>query len=282
MNNQSLAKGSANTYAHNLNQFLEFLDQNKITRTQVERYIQKLQQEEKKDRYIALQLTIIRRYAKYIWEEDQLSEKEYKKIYGYKVKLDPGEDNRRALTSDEEERGYQLIVNPILRMLYWTGLHYGLRRSEYINLQLKDVDLKKRLLTIKKSKGNKTRRIKILKTHVSTWDQWFKTRAAYQLNHDHVFFTDRGKAGTRTLERYFNKISELIHNKPFKGQSETERITSHTLRYTFAVKCWRGGMDLLVLSKILGHTSLTTTQKYLRVTEEEILEKYEEQASRVL
>ncbi|MFX0171072.1 MAG: tyrosine-type recombinase/integrase [Candidatus Hodarchaeota archaeon] len=282
INTQSLANGSANTYAHNLSMFLDFLGEKKFTRSQVARYIKTLQGNKKKDRYIALQLTVIRRYAKYLWEEDRLQEKEYKKINGYKVKLDLGEDNRRVLTPEEEKLGYQLIANPILRMLYWTGLHYGLRRSEYINLQLNDVDLKKRILIIKKSKGNKTRRVKILKTHVSTWNQWFKTRAAYQLNHEHVFFTDRGKAGTRTLERYFNKISELIHNKPFKGQSETERITSHTLRYTFAVKCWRGGMDLLVLSKILGHTSLTTTQKYLRVAEEEILEKYEEQASRIL
>jgi integrase/recombinase XerD len=205
-----------------------------------------------------------------------MNQKEYKKISGYKVRLDPGEDNRRALTPEEVEKGNKIIANPLLKMLFWTGLHYGLRRSEYSNLKMEDTDLEKRILSIKHSKGNKTRRIKILKTHVPIWREWFKTRQAYSVTHDHVFFTDRGKAGTRTLERYFNKISDQL-----LGNGKRE-ITSHTLRYTYAVKCWRSGMDLLVLSKVLGHASLTTTQLYLRVTEQEILDKYEEQASRFL
>ena len=157
-------------------------------------------------------------------------------------------------------------------MMFWTGLHYGLRRQEYINLKLNEVDLKNRVLTIRLSKGQKTRKITILKNHVPVWQKWFQTREAYSLIHDYVFFTERGKAGTRTLERYFTKIADIIEVK----------LTSHTLRYTFAVKCWRAGMDLLVLSKILGHSSLTTTQTYLRVTEEEILQKYEHQASNIL
>ena len=275
-NSQNLAEGSIRTYSFALTNFLRFLQKNSLTRKQVAIYIKKIQDEGLSEKTIARRLTTIRCFARYLWEEDLLSEKEYKKINGYKVRLDPGEDDRRALTSEEEERGYQVIVNPLLRMLYWTGLNYGLRRSEYINLKLHDMNLNNRTLTIRHSKGNKTRRIKILKTHVPIWQQWFKTREAYQLNHDYVFFTDRGKAGTRTLERYFNKISEIL-----LGEGNKE-FTSHALRYTFAVKCWRSGMDLLILSKILGHASLRTTQTYLRVTENEILKKYEEQASRIL
>ncbi len=75
------------------------------------------------------------------------------------------------------------------------------------------------------------------------------------------------------LLRLFKKIGEKI------GVPE---LTSHTLRYAHAVKCWRGGIDLLVLSKILGHADLKVTMDYLRVTEQELLEKYEEQASKVL
>ncbi len=275
-NSQNLAEGSIKTYSYALNNFLKFLGKESFTRRQVAMYIKKTKNKGLSEKTISRRLTTIKCFSRYLWEEDLLSEKEYKKIRGFKVKLDPGEDDRRALTPEEEECGYQTIANPILRMLFWTGLHYGLRRSEFINLKLQDVDLKNRILTIRHSKGNKTRRIKILKTHIPTWQQWFTTREAYQLNHDFVFFTDRGKAGTRTLERYFNKISERILGK---GNKE---VTSHTLRYTFAVKCWRSGMDLLILSKILGHASLQTTQLYLRVTEQEILAKYEEQASRVL
>lgn len=274
-NSQNLSEGSVKTYNYNLADFFKWLGKRKLTRTNLANYIRKLQDKDGlKGNTVNSRLISVRCFARWLWEEDKLPEKEYRKINGYKIKLDLGEDNRRALTPEEEEKGYKLLANPIFKMLFWTGLHYGLRRSEYINLELHDVDLENRILTIRQSKGNKTRRITILKTHVNTWVNWFKTREAYSLDHDHVFFTDRGKAGTRSLERYFNKLSDVV-----LGSRE---ITSHTLRYTFAVKCWRSGMDLLVLSKILGHTSLTTTQTYLRVTEKEILDKYEEQASRVL
>ncbi|MHA2174190.1 MAG: tyrosine-type recombinase/integrase [Candidatus Hodarchaeales archaeon] len=278
---QNLSEGSISTYTYNLQLFFGYLGNRPFNRTNVSRYVKQIKNQGLKEKTITNRVNTIKSFSKWLWEEDRLPEKEFKKIRGIKVKTDPGQDNRRALTPEEEDLGFEIIANPLLRMMFWTGLHYGLRLSEYINLKLNDVDLKKRILTIKQSKGNKTRRIKILKTQTDTWRQWFKTREAYSLAHEYVFFTDRGKAGTRTLERYFNKISEMIIGKPFKDQTEIERITSHTLRYTFAVKCWRSGLDILVLSKILGHTNLTTTQTYLRVIEEEILDKYEQQASRI-
>ncbi|MHA2248035.1 MAG: tyrosine-type recombinase/integrase [Candidatus Hodarchaeales archaeon] len=273
-NSQSLAERSVQQYSHNLKLFIRYLGNKKLTRTNVANYIKKLQQDGLNGKTIVNRLVTIKRFAKWLWEEDKITQKEYKKIYGYKVKLDLGESNRRVLTPEEEEKGYKRLANPLLKMMFWTGLRYGLRRSEYINLKIDDVDLDKRIVIIRKSKGNKTRRIGILKTHVPIWQQWFKTREAYQVDHDHIFFTDRGKAGTRSFDRYFNKLSEQV-----LGNKE---ITSHTLRYTYAVKCWRSGMDLVVLSKMLGHANLTTTQIYLRIDEEEILEKYKEQASRVL
>lgn len=43
----------------------------------------------------------------------------------------------------------------------------------------------------------------------------------------------------------------------------TERITSHRLRHTFAMTSLRGGMDIVMLSRLLGHRSLTSTVRYV-------------------
>jgi len=43
----------------------------------------------------------------------------------------------------------------------------------------------------------------------------------------------------------------------------TEHVTSHRLRHTFAMTCLRGGMDLVTLSKLMGHRCLTSTARYL-------------------
>lgn len=267
-----LAASSSREYTYILKNFLAFLGKKKITRQNVVGYKNKCIKEQRSARTISLRLIVIKGFAKYLWEEDLITEKEYKKISSIKFKLPVGEDNRQALTPEQETIGYKKIGNPLLRMMFWTGLHYGLRRQEYINLKLNEVDLKNQILTIRLSKGQKTRKIPILKSHIPIWKKWFQTREAYSLDHSFIFFTERGKAGKRTLEKYFTKIADIIDVK----------LTSHTLRYTFAVKCWRARMDLLVLSKILGHASLTTTQTYLRVTEEEIIKKYIEQASNVL
>lgn len=172
-----------------------------------------------------------------------------------------------------------------LVMLWWTGLHYGLRRKEYHKLKISEVDLENRVLFIRGSKGNKSRKIKTLKKDVVKWRWWFKERDIYPRTdeHDYVFISTRGEASKSTIGRYFREISEIIHEKPYSDQDrKTERITSHTLRYSFVVNCWRGGMDIFIISKICGHESTeTTVQKYLRVPEQEILEKFEKQADTI-
>jgi integrase len=88
----------------------------------------------------------------------------------------------------------------------------------------------------------------------------------YGVEHDRVFFnTKLGKLNS--LGHIFKKISEAseLHIYPYK------------LRYTHAVKLWRHGVNILVISKMLGHDIIDTTMRYLRVEEQENREEYLEQ-----
>lgn len=236
-------------------------------------YISKQTGKRLSNRTIINRLLTIKTFTNWLWEEDYITDKEYKKIKRYKNKeIEPteGEDNRRALTETEILKGYQKVNDPLIRMLFWVGLNYGIRREEYTKLTFKDIDLKNRLLSVH-GKGNKIRRIKILEHHVKRWEDWLNKRNLYNINHDYVFFTSRGKASTKAIDRYFKKINHLVVDK---NKSD---LTSHSFRYTFAVNLWRKNVDLLVIQRLLGHVKLETTKRYLRVEDWEIQARYEEQ-----
>ncbi|MFX0058385.1 MAG: tyrosine-type recombinase/integrase [Candidatus Heimdallarchaeota archaeon] len=69
------------------------------------------------------------------------------------------------------------------------------------------------------------------------------------------------------------KLSKIqkLEKKQFKKK---HWFTSHHFRRTFATNLKRDGCDILYISKLLGHSSVRTTQLYLRVEEEETFDAY--------
>lgn len=56
--------------------------------------------------------------------------------------------------------------------------------------------------------------------------------------------------------------------------NKQRRVTTHTLRHGFAVNALKCGIDIRRLQKLLGHADISTTQKYLRVIDEDVKEAY--------
>ncbi|MFX0170802.1 MAG: tyrosine-type recombinase/integrase [Candidatus Hodarchaeota archaeon] len=292
------SKKTRDTYKIQTEVFLRWLGDNLFTRKNVAKYFDMIEGETKlklmkngkkkevpKYRPYSLKTkeNAIKNFAKYLWEEDILPEKEYKKIKSYQgIKIDKGDVPTRSLTTEEIQKGKSLIIDPQLQMIFWTGLSYGLRAQEYRNLTVDDLDLDKKVLTVKQSKGTKTRQIAIFDHHIPFWERWLRLREAWGVDHDYVFFTARGKIGHGTFIMYTKKISEIIISKKYLDQAIEERITSHTLRRTYATNLMKGGVDIFFISKMLGHEKIETTQRYIRYTDEEILSKYREQAAAVI
>jgi site-specific recombinase XerC len=230
----------------------------------------------------------IKGFAKWLWYRDKLSEKNHKAFDEYYPDLPKNEDTRRALKTREEKLILKKLGNQMFRMMFWVGINYGLRCSEFSTLIVQNIDLENQKLHVH-GKGNKYRRIGIPKGHIQTWQDWLTTREAYHLPHDHVFFSSNGKPTHRTIQRYFNKMSEQVY--PFSKDFSKDEIkqfkkdhwfTPHILRFTFATKLYLGGMPLLDISKALGHNSIRTTQMYLRIDEQKAHESYLDNAEKIL
>ena len=133
----------------------------------------------------------------------------------------------------------------------------GLRVSELLalnNQQMQDNYI------IIFGKGNKERIVPLLpeiKIKITEWIEW-----KYQnLNHnnDALFISRLGK---RLSPRYVQKLIEKLRHQLDLDKT----FTPHSLRHSFATQLLMNGVDLRTLQMMLGHSSLATTQHYLKVT----------------
>lgn len=132
-------------------------------------------------------------------------------------------------------------------------LDSGLRVSECLGLRRSDVDFDNLLLRVR-GKGNKQR---IVPMSVELRRSLFRYCTKHSAG-DFVFGTARGtRVSTRNFHRDLKLMCTRLH---ITGV----RCSPHTLRHTFAISYLRNGGNLFYLSKILGHTSVTTTEKYLQ------------------
>ena len=246
---------------------LEFIQQ--ITTDDINKYLAKLSLDNNdKPATIARKIASIKDFFNYICFKKKL------------VKINPtidletpsiGKRVPKYLTLDEsiallhsidgkfKERDYAIIT---------IFLNCGLRLSELISINLKDVS--NRTLKII-GKGNKEREIYLNEACVSAIDNYLKVRPHENLkDSDALFIT---KQGTRIS----NRMVELIVKKYITlAGLDPKKYSPHKLRHTAATLMHKyGNIDIRTLQQILGHSSVSTTQIYTHVDNEQVKESLE-------
>lgn len=144
----------------------------------------------------------------------------------------------------------------------------GLRVSELCNIKCNDVMFDFDIITII-GKRDKERTIPISPNLKKLLWKYFVERANYikenNYNNSHYFFV------TRTMGRMKRDNIEQIFLQVKKDYNITgKRFSAHTFRNTFAKTYLLNGGDVFTLQKMLGHSKITTTQKYIQLNDEEI------------
>ena len=157
----------------------------------------------------------------------------------------------------------------VLELLYGSGL----RVSELAALSLSDVDLRAREARVL-GKGKKERAVPVGEKCAEALVAYFEVRT--QLRHpktgDHdvhaVFLSARGRRlGVRAVQ-------DLVHKYGALGAGRAD-LHPHALRHTCATHLLDGGADLRAIQEFLGHSSLTTTQRYTHVSMEHLMKVYD-------
>jgi integrase/recombinase XerC len=151
----------------------------------------------------------------------------------------------------------------ILELLYSSGL----RVAEAAGLNLEDVNTKEGLVKVR-GKGKKERivplgskAVEAIKTYMVEKILLKKKNKALFLNKSGTPLSDRG------IRRIVVKYARLI--------GISGRIGPHTMRHTFASHLLQAGADLRVIQELLGHASLSTTQKYTHIDIAHLMDIYD-------
>lgn len=149
----------------------------------------------------------------------------------------------------------------------------GLRASELIDMDIKDIHLERKQILIH-GKGSKDRYVPLHQTLVDDLKHYLTYTRPILLSKGPKTFEHRvfiNYKGTPLTVRGL----QLILKKIISDSGETYKIHPHMLRHAFATTLLNHGADLRVVQELLGHAHLKSTQIYTHVSSEKIRESYQ-------
>ena len=270
-------KSSDNTiqaYKRDLNFFFEYLNKNKIEYLNVEyddiqKYIEELNNEGRKAASISRRFATLRSFYGYL-----LKKKLIKSIPTNKVNTPKVEKKApMILTSDEVEI---LLSQPksddlkgirdkaMLEFAYATGM----KVSEIINLDLKDVNLVDSYVVC--NEGYSKRVVPLGRISKEALVEYLDNSRPYLLKTDDEKPLFVNVMGNRLTRQGFWKII-----KQYQEQAHIEKeITPHVLRHSFATHLLQNGADMRAVQTMLGHTDIASTQVYMKLIDDQYKENH--------
>jgi integrase/recombinase XerC len=194
--------------------------------------------------------------------------KQSKYIPGY-LNVD---DMFMLLDSPEPVTNGEVRNQAILELLYSCGI----RVSELTGLNLSDIDFKERLVRVI-GKGNKERILPVGKKALEAIERYLEeTNAVRKKCNNNI---DKPGTNPLFLNKNGGRLSSRSVSTIIKGfvrkYNIADDITPHSIRHTYATHLLDSGADLRSVQELLGHVSLSTTQKYTHVSLDKLMEVYD-------
>lgn len=234
----------------------------RITTDDIRGYIGQLAARGLRDSSIQTHINTLRSLFAWLELEDAIKRNPMRKIKSLKIDRLSA---RRPLEPEEMERLRDGCKTYKERALLEFLASTGCRLSETVGIQVNQVDWQRRCVTVL-GKGHKERMV------------YFSVRAKLMLQE----YLSKRKGGTalfassrapyapmspRAVEKALQRIGERA--------GVARRVHPHILRHTFATEALRGGMDLTIIQRLLGHTDPKTTLIYAELQPEAIRYAYE-------
>lgn len=146
----------------------------------------------------------------------------------------------------------------------------GLRVSELVNLEINDIDITNCLIRIM-GKGSKERDIPIGEYSIYYLNKYLEVRGSLLKGKpcNKLFLNNHGLGMTR--QGFFKNLKQLLKDKGLNPE-----VSPHTLRHSFATHLINRGADLRSIQEMLGHSDISTTKIYTRISDEKVIEEYNE------
>ncbi len=172
----------------------------------------------------------------------------------------PKDESKDLLDQPPEASESGRRDHALLELLYATGI----RVAECCGLDCADLDRSQGTVRVL-GKGDKERIVPVGETALEAVDTYLAVRGQAR----GPLFTNRrgGRLTPRSVQRIVGREARAI--------GASRRVTPHTLRHTFATHMLGEGADLRLIQELLGHSRLSTTQRYTHVSPEHLMKVYD-------
>jgi len=269
-NEQGVSPHTLTAYSADLKEFFSFIDKapRDIDNLDIRSFLASLHHKKLQKTSISRKLATVRSFFKYLHREGIVKKNPAKLVASPRLPR----NLPRFLTVDEV---FLLLERPqgdtfgqtrdraLLELLYSSGL----RVSELTSVDISDLDIKESVVRVK-GKGMKERMVPVGSKAMDAIRNYLPERISLKKKSPALFLNSRGGRLTqRSVRRILLQYSRMIN---LKGDP-----SPHTLRHTFATHMLHGGADLRSIQELLGHSSLSTTQKYTHVDIAHLSEVYD-------
>jgi len=180
-------------------------------------------------------------------------------IPGYELKLPRPKKEKKlptVLTMEECLLLFRVVENPKHKLLLLIGYGAGLRVSEIVNLEWRDILFAEHKIHIRNAKGKKDRMVMLPYSIVSSLEYYKQT---YQTK-KYVF------EGQFAGEPYSTRSVQEVMRMALQKSGLEKKATVHTLRHSFATHLLENGTDIRYIQQFLGHSSIKTTTVYTHIS----------------
>ena len=289
---RNYSRNTLRAYRTDLSQYLLFLQTshklNGLTDVTLEylnsdtvwAFLSELDKRQRRHSSSARKLAAIRSFVKYLKQEELLNDdlrrrrKKLRPDRKLPVRLDINEMQTLLATPDTDKR-LGRRDRAILELLYASGL----RVSELVAVNLGDLNLSTRSLRVI-GKGDKERVVPFNRTAARAIQDYFSDRRQLvktegsSRGKDATYFQDEplfvnyrgGRLSTRSVAR-------LVRHYVIKSSTKLE-VSPHSLRHSFATHLLERGASLRDIQELLGHSDITTTQRYTHVNAAHLTRQY--------
>jgi integrase/recombinase XerC len=269
-NEQNVSPHTARSYRSDLEQLAAFIDDAdpaSIGHQDLRRYLGHLIGLNIRKSSLARKLSSIRAFYKHLNRTGVLQSNPARLIATPKLdKRLPAvltvDDALRLMNAPGDAERTELRDRAVLETLYSTGI----RASELIGIDHEDINRHDRLIRIR-GKGRKERIVPVGKKALAAIDA-YHSQKPFPEKEGAVFSGPSGKRLTaRTVQRILGNYRKKL------GLSQ--KASPHTLRHSFATHLLESGADLRAIQELLGHASLSTTQRYTHLNLDALMETYD-------
>lgn len=253
-------------YLHSLKGFILWLDVpiEEVNPKKINQYIDSLRRRRLKPKTINCHLERIRQFYWYLCYEGQLpSANPVKK--GHSLRM--SKPLPKAIREEQLKALFRVVNNPRDRAMFMLMLRSGLRVEEVANLSFTAFNLKYRTIIVYDPKWGKDRVAYVSDDALKALLHYLKVRPASKAKK--IFLVEKGTYRGKPIS-----VRGIQKRMEYYAKKARLRVSCHSLRHTWADQMLNADAELETVQDLLGHSWITTTQRYCRLSNQKVKADY--------